>query len=128
MSNVIHLSAHALDHLPILLHVKSFVLQRCERSFKFEKSWLFMDDCEATVKDAWDDEVAVEQGLAATLKKVQATGSVLMQWGVARTTLDEEAIKQIQKRLDRINEKEMTAVSKAKYLELNKKMDELLQK
>ena len=51
-----------------------------------------------------------------------------MKWGLARITPDEEAIKQIQKRLDRLNEEEMTFDSKAEYLELNKKMDELLQK
>ena len=50
-----------------------------------------------------------------------------MKWGLARTTPDEEAIKHIQKRLDSLNEKEMTTNSKAKYLELNKKVDELLQ-
>ena len=126
MSNVIHLSAYASNHLPILLHVQSFVPQRHERSFKFEESWLLMEDCEAMVKDAWDGEVAVKQGLAATMKKIQATRSVLMQWGATRTTSDEEAIKQIQKRLNQINEEEMIAVSKVEYLELNKKMDELL--
>ncbi|XP_075663965.1 uncharacterized protein LOC142633609 [Castanea sativa] len=89
--------AHASDHLPILLHVQSFVPQKRERGFKFEESWLLMEDCEA-------------------------------KWVVARITPDEEAIKQIQKRLNRINEEEMTADSKAEYLELNKKMDELLQK
>ena len=51
-----------------------------------------------------------------------------MRWGLTRTTLDEEAIKQIQKRLDRLNEEEMITDSKAEYLELNKKMDEFLQK
>ena len=51
-----------------------------------------------------------------------------MKWGLGRTTPDEEAIKQIQKRQDRLNEEEMTTDSKAKYLELNKKMNELLQK
>ena len=87
-----------------------------------------MEDCEATVKEAWDSELVVEQGLASTLKKIQFCGSELMKWGSVRTTPDEEAIKQIQKRLDRLNEEEMTFDSKAEYLELNKKMDELLQK
>ena len=66
--------------------------------------------------------------MASTLKKIQFYGSELMKWGSVRTTPDEEAIKQIQKRLDRLNEEEMTFDSKAEYLELNKKMDELLQK
>ena len=87
-----------------------------------------MEDCEATVKEAWDSELVVEQGLASTLKKIQVCGSKLMNQGSVITTPDEEAIKQIQKRLDRLNEEEMTFDSKAEYLELNKKMDELLQK
>ena len=128
MSKVIHLSAYASNHLPILLHVQSFVPQIRERGFKFEESWLLMEDCEAMVKEAWGGELAVEQELASTLKKIQACGSELMKWGSTRTTLDEEAIKQIQKRLDRLNEEEMITDSKAEYLELNKKMDELLQK
>ena len=87
-----------------------------------------MEDCEATVNEAWDGELAVEQGLVSTLKKIQACGLELMKWGSTRPTLDEEAIKQIQKRLDRLNEEEMTTDSKVEYLEMNKKMDELLQK
>ena len=87
-----------------------------------------MENCEATVKEAWDSELVVEQGLASTLRKIQVCGSELMKWGSARTTPDVEAIKQIQKRLDSLNEGEMTSDSKAEYLELNKKMDQLLQK
>ena len=87
-----------------------------------------MEDCEATIKEAWDGEQAVEQGLASTLKKIQACGLKLMKWGLTRPTPDEEAIKQIQERLDRLNEEEMITDSKVEYLELNKKMDELLQK
>ena len=40
-----------------------------------------MEDCEATIKEAWDGELAVEQGLASTLKKIQACGLELMKWG-----------------------------------------------
>ena len=60
MSKVIHVSAHASDHLPILLQVQSFVPQIRKRGFKFEESWLLMEDCEATVKEAWDSELAIE--------------------------------------------------------------------
>ena len=52
MSKVICPSAHALDRLPILLHVQSFAPQRREKGFKFEESWLLMEDCEAMVKEA----------------------------------------------------------------------------
>ncbi|KAK9991581.1 hypothetical protein SO802_026566 [Lithocarpus litseifolius] len=128
MSKVLHLSTHASDHLSILLQVQSFVPQRRERGFKFEESWLLKEDCEAKVKEAWNSELVVEQGLASTLKKIQVCGSKLMKWGSIRITPDKEAIKQIQKRLDRLNEEEMNFDSKAENLELNKEMDELLQK
>ena len=59
-----------------------------------------MEDCKAMVKKAWGSEVAVAQELASTMKKIQVCVSELMQWGSTRTTPDEEAIKQIQKRLD----------------------------
>ena len=52
MRKVICLSAYALDRLPILLHVQSFAPQRREKGFKFEESWLLMEDCEAMVKEA----------------------------------------------------------------------------
>ena len=38
------------------------------------------------------------------------------------------AIKETQKQLDRLNEAELTEASKAEFLSLSKKMDELLQK
>ena len=127
MSRVTHLSAHASDYLPIMLHVQSFVPQKRERGFEFKDSWFLMEDFEDIVKEAWGSEVDVAQGLASTIKKIQVCGAELMKWGLARTTPDEEAIKQIQKRLDQLNEDEVIDDSKAEYLELNKKMDELLQ-
>ena len=51
-----------------------------------------------------------------------------MSWGSARIDPDVEAIKETEKRLDRLNEEEVSETSKAEYLELSKKMDELLQK
>ena len=55
-------------------------------------------------------------------------GAELLSWGLARIDSDVEAIKETQKRLNRLNEEEVSETSKAEYLELSKKMDELLQK
>ena len=41
---------------------------------------------------------------------------------------DEAVIKELQKRLDRLNEAENTEENKAEFLEVSKQMDELLQK
>ena len=53
MSTITHLSSHALDHLPIMLQVQSFAQQRLrhESGFKFEESWLLLNDCEDTIKE-----------------------------------------------------------------------------
>ena len=51
-----------------------------------------------------------------------------MAWGSPITDSDTIAIKEIQKQLDRLNEAELTEEAKAKFLELSKKMDDLLQK
>lgn len=51
-----------------------------------------------------------------------------MAWGSPITDLDSIAIKELQKQLDRLNEAQPTEASKAEYLNLSKRMDELLQK
>ena len=51
-----------------------------------------------------------------------------MSWGSAWTDPNVEAIKEIQKRLDQLNEEEISETSKVEFLDLSKRMDELLQK
>ena len=55
-------------------------------------------------------------------------GAELLSWGSAWTDPDVEAIKEIQKRLDQLNEEEISETSKVEFLDLSKRMDELLQK
>ena len=57
-----------------------------------------------------------------------ACGADLMAWGSSITDPNIVAIKKTQKQLDRLNEAELTEASKAEFLSLSKKMDELLQK
>ena len=49
-----------------------------------------------------------------------------MNWGSAKRDLDANAIKELQKRLNRLNEAETTKESKAEYLDVSKRIDELL--
>ena len=65
LSRVVHLSTHASNHLPLLLQVQSFnhQRQRKEKNFKFEESWLLLDDCEDTVKEAWGRDPSATHGL-----------------------------------------------------------------
>ena len=51
-----------------------------------------------------------------------------MAWGSPITDPDTIAIKEIQKQLDKLNEAKLTKASKAEFLSLSKRMDELLQK
>ena len=61
-------------------------------------------------------------------KKIKVCGANLMAWGSPITDPDTIAIKEIQKQLDILNEAKLTEASKAEFLSLSKRMDELLQK
>ena len=65
-------------------------------------------------------------GLQCIKNKNHACGMELSNWGSART--DEAAIKELQKRLDRLNEAENTEENKAEFLDVSKQMDDLLHK
>jgi len=67
-------------------------------------------------------------GLVAIQEKIKFCGAELLAWGSPITDPDTIAIKEIQKQLDRLNEAELTEEAKAEFLELSKKMDDLLQK
>ena len=120
------MSSHASDHLPIVLQVQSSRQQRHkrEKGFKFEESWLLWNDCESVVQEAWGST----HRLASIKEKIKTCGAELMAWGSAKTDPDVATIEELQKRLDMLNEAETTEDSKAEYLEVSKRMDELLQK
>jgi len=80
------------------------------------------------VKEAWGKVGDSNHGLASVKDKIKLCEAELMAWGLAKTKLDVAVIKELQKRLDRLNEAETTEDSKAEYLEVSKQMDELLQK
>ena len=85
-----------------------------------------MADCEDTVKVAWGKDTIATHGLESIKQKIQTCGVEFLSWGSTRTDLDVDTIKDTQRMLDQLNEEEVFATSKAKYLELSKKMDELL--
>ena len=122
MSTISHLSTHASDHLPIA----SPIFSASVRSFKFEEAWLLSNECEEVVQEAWGRSVDESNGLQCIKNKNHACGMELSNWGSART--DEAAIKELQKRLDRLNEAENTEENKAEFLDVSKQMDDLLQK
>ena len=125
-----HLSSHASDHLPLLLHIQSFSQPRHHRgiSFRFKESWLLRAECADVIYEAWGNAGVDRDGLAAVQETIKACGADLMAWGSLITDPDMVAIKETQMQLDRLNEAKLTEASKAEFLSLSKKMDELLQK
>ena len=88
---------------------------------------MLWNDCEFVVKEAWGKAGDSNHGLASIKDKIKLCGAELMAWRSAKTELDVVAIKELQKRLDRLNEAEITENSRAEYLKVSKRMDELLQ-
>ena len=60
--------------------------------------------------------------------KIRACGDDLKAWGDTRTKPKEEEIKFPQNQLDKINRANTTDESKVEYLEISKKLDDLLLK
>ena len=67
-------------------------------------------------------------GLAAVHSKIRACGDDLKVWGDTRTKPKEEEIKFLQNQLDRINKADTTNELRVEYLEISKKLDDLLLK
>ena len=51
-----------------------------------------------------------------------------LDWGATKAEPEVEAIKQLQNRLDSLNKADCTDASQAEYLEVSKKLDDLLLK
>ena len=53
LSTIYHLSSHALNHLPIMLHVQSSKKwYKGRKGFKFEEVWLLAEGCDEVIKNA----------------------------------------------------------------------------
>ena len=64
LSTINHLSSHASDHLPIMLHVQSSKKwYNGRKGFKFEEVWLLAKGCDEVIKTAWSKGGAGASGL-----------------------------------------------------------------
>ena len=99
-----------------------------KRCFKFEESWLLSSECVIVVQEAWGRASKEGLGLASIQEKIKLCGAKLLAQDSSSIDPDTGAIKDLQKKLDFLNEAKPTEAAKAEYLELSKKMDELLQK
>ena len=81
-----------------------------------------------TVHGAWDGGGNEGVGLDKIKDKIKACGAEPKAWGAGKSNWDTKAIKQLQKRIDNMISEEVTADSRAEYLEVSKKLDDLLLK
>ena len=80
------------------------------------------------MQEAWGRVGEDRQGLKSVHEKIKLCGAELLAWGSSSIDSNTREIKELQKKLDFLNEAEPTEATKAEYLELSKRMDELLQK
>ena len=86
------------------------------------------DDCEGVVMDSWVNSGGEDGGLSAMVDKIKGCGADLMAWGSAKTAPAMEEIKLLTKKIERMNEEELTEESREEVLEAGKKLDDLLLK
>ena len=86
------------------------------------------DDCETWVQQAWSLAGSGVSGLVDVHVKIRACGYELKAWGDTKTRPEEEEVKSLQNRLDRINRDVTTDESKVEYLEISNQLDDLLLK
>ena len=117
-SLVSHLFSHASDHLPILLKTMKDrqVRGRGIGGFKFEENWLLWDDCEEVVTEAWAKGDGDSSGLRGVRDCIQTCGPKLYAWGSSKTKPKTEEIRRLQKKLELMNESELTEESRSEFL------------
>ncbi|XP_075640556.1 uncharacterized protein LOC142612338 [Castanea sativa] len=127
-STLSHGFNHASDHVPIFLQTKTDRDFRGggPRGFRFEESWLMWDECEEVVIDSWVNSGGDVVGLCATVDKIKSCGVELLTWGSSKTTPNTDEIKHLTKKIERMNEEELTEESREEVLAASKKIDDLL--
>ena len=67
-------------------------------------------------------------GLEGIKDRIRVCGENLRLWGLPKTQPNAEEIKLLQKKLEVLNSEVVTEESRAEFLEVSKKLDELLMK
>lgn len=66
--------------------------------------------------------------LTLAKEKIKVCGVELLAWGSSKTNPDTEEIKHLQHQIEALNSEETTVENRVEFLEVNKKMDDLLLK
>ena len=129
-STLIHEFSHASNRAPLFLHIRTHHDFRGggPRGFRFEESWLMWDECEEVVTDALINSGGKATGLGAIVEKIKGCGADLLAWGSSKTTPNTDEIKQLTKKIERMNKEELTEESREEVLTASKKLDDLLLK
>ena len=96
--------------------------------YKFEENWLLWVDYEEAVIEAWTKGGCGNSGLSGVWDQIQACGAELHAWGSSKTKLKTEEIKRLKKKLEVMNECELTEESRSEFLHVSKELDDLLLK
>ena len=70
------------------------------------------DECEEVVMDSWVNLSGDAASLCATVDKIKSCGVELLAWGSSKTAPNTDEIKHLTKKIERINEEELTEESK----------------
>lgn len=108
-------------------HANSVLALTLYRSFDKKISQTYTEQIK-TVLGAWNGGGNEGVGLAKIKDKIRACGAEQKPWGVGKSNWDTEAIKQLQQRINNMISEEVTADSRPEYLEVSKKLDDLLLK
>ena len=129
LSNVYHLTTHASDHLPILLHVQSLKKwYKGRKGFKFEEAWLLAEGCDEVIKNAWSNDGEGVTGLELARQKIVNCAINLQAWGAPHTHPNVVEIKRLQKCIEVLNSETFDEENRAEFLETSKQLDALLLK
>ena len=78
--------------------------------------------------DSWTNSGGVADGLRATVDKIKGCGADFLAWGLAKIAPAMNEIKLLTKKIEKMNEEELTEESREEVLVASKKLDDLLLK
>ncbi|KAK9998496.1 hypothetical protein SO802_018099 [Lithocarpus litseifolius] len=86
------------------------------------------EDYEGVVLDSWTNSGGEVDGLRATVDKIKSCGENLLAWGSAKTAPVVDEIKMLTKKIEKMNEEELTKEGREEVLVASKKLDDFLLK
>ena len=108
--------------------IDRWVRGRGAGGFRFEENWLLWANCEDAMIEAWIKGGRGNSGLSGVRDQIQVCGVELHAWGSSKTKFETKEIKRLQKKLEVMNECELTEESKSEFLHESKQLDDLLLK